>query len=295
MLAVGVDRADRLAFQPLGPAVAAEARVQRLERVRARGLRGRPDAVRGVVDRVALGHAVSVGAARRSRGLCLKALGWRRTGVSHAVWRHGSSGTPSLAAGRPASVNSRWSELPVPASLIQRTAPRPARRIRPSTRGRFGGGAEVERGAAPDLVEARARSAGRLRAALHARDGGAGAEVVGLPGVRPLLGAGGDQPDVAGGADRGEAGRERDERPDPGRVVVRPGRGRHRVRVRGEHDEAVGWRVVDADDVARAPVAGHAEAVVRDAEAGGPEALLHPRVRAALGGGARGARAGARE
>jgi len=56
VLAVRVDAADRLAFQPLRPAVAAEARVQRLERVRDVAFEDRPDAVRGVVDRVALGH-----------------------------------------------------------------------------------------------------------------------------------------------------------------------------------------------------------------------------------------------
>ena len=65
--------------------------------------------------------------------------------------------------------------------------------------------------------------------------------------------------------------------------------------MRDEHDQAVGGRVVDADHVARAAVAGHAEAVVRDREAGGPEALGDPRVRAALGGGAGGARPGSRE
>ena len=69
VLAVRVDRAHRLAGEPLGPAVAAEARVQRLERVGHVALEHGPDAVRGVVDRVALGHSVSLGAARRSRGL----------------------------------------------------------------------------------------------------------------------------------------------------------------------------------------------------------------------------------
>ena len=44
--------------QPLGPAVAPEARVRRLERVRDVALEHRPDAVRRVVDRVALGHLI---------------------------------------------------------------------------------------------------------------------------------------------------------------------------------------------------------------------------------------------
>ena len=62
-----------------------------------------------------------------------------------------------------------------------------------------------------------------------------------------------------------------------------------------EHDEAVGRRVVDPDDVARAALAGDAEAVVADAEPGGAEAPLDARVRAALGGAARGARPGLRQ
>ena len=94
----------------------AEARVQRLERVGHVALEHGPDAVRGVVDRVALGHAVqprSRSTIARTRG---NERGWRRDGVSAAVWRSGSSGTPSFAAGSPASANSRWSELPVPES-----------------------------------------------------------------------------------------------------------------------------------------------------------------------------------
>ena len=46
VLAVGVDRAHRAAGQPLGPAVAAEARVRRRQLVRDVALEHRPDAVR---------------------------------------------------------------------------------------------------------------------------------------------------------------------------------------------------------------------------------------------------------
>ena len=99
--------------------------------------------------------------------------------MSAAVWRSGSSGTPSLAAGSPASANSRWSELPAagvghPAHRAAACANDPALDAR-AIRAR----AEVERGAAPDLVEAEdeAEVGGAL---LDARDGGERAEMVGL-------------------------------------------------------------------------------------------------------------------
>ena len=56
VLAVGVDGAHRTAPQALGPAVPPEARVRGLERVGHLPLEHGPDAVRGEVDRVALGH-----------------------------------------------------------------------------------------------------------------------------------------------------------------------------------------------------------------------------------------------
>ena len=96
--------------------------------------------------------------------------------------------------------------------------------------------------------------AGPARA--DAADQRARAEVVGLPGVDPLLGAGGDEPDVAARLQGGEAGRERDERADAGRVVLRAGRGRDRVGVRHEDPEAVGGRLERADHVARRPLPG---------------------------------------
>ena len=58
VLAVGVDRLDRAAGQPLGPAVQREARVRRAQLVGHAAGQDRPDPVRGVVDRVALGHRV---------------------------------------------------------------------------------------------------------------------------------------------------------------------------------------------------------------------------------------------
>ena len=60
---------------------------------------------------------------------------------------------------------------------------------------------------------------------------GGGAEVVGLLGVGPLLGAGGDEPQVAGRRGGfGERGREGDDRPDAGGVVVGAGGGRDACR-----------------------------------------------------------------
>ena len=50
--------------------------------------------------------------------------------------------------------------------------------------------------------------------------------------------------------------------------------------MRDEDDEAVGGRVEDADDVARAAVPGHPEAVVPDPQPRRPEPPLHTRVRA---------------
>jgi hypothetical protein len=111
------------------------------------------------------------------------------------------------------------------------------------------GRAEVERAAAPDLVE-REHEAQVAPASLDAWDGGERAEVVGRTGVGPLFGARCDQPDVAGGPDGWEPRSERDEGADPGRVVVGAGRWGDGVDVGDEDDEALRRRVVDADDVA---------------------------------------------
>jgi hypothetical protein len=80
-----------------------------------------------------------------TRSTRAKAPRSKRSGVSHAVCRQGSSGTPSFAAGAPASANSRWSELPAPVSRSQRTVTdeaRAAARMRPSTARRARGAVE---------------------------------------------------------------------------------------------------------------------------------------------------------
>jgi hypothetical protein len=121
-------------------------------------------------------------------------------------------------------------------------------------------------------------------------------EVVGLPRVRALLGAGGHQPHVAAHARGGaEGARERDEAADAGRVVVGARRRGHGVGVGHQDAQAALLAVADPQDVARGAVAGDGEAVVADLQAGGAEAALHPGVRAALGGGARRPRPGQRE
>ena len=56
VLAVGVDRGASAAGEPLGPAVAAEARVRGGDLVGHVALEHRPDPARRVVDGVALGH-----------------------------------------------------------------------------------------------------------------------------------------------------------------------------------------------------------------------------------------------
>ena len=69
---------------------------------------------------------------------------------------------------------------------------------------------------------------------------------------------------------------------DPGRVVVRAGRGRDAVGVRHRDHQAVARRVPDPDHVARRPLAGHAEPLIADAQPDGAEARRHPLVRAPL-------------
>jgi hypothetical protein len=56
VLAVGVDAGDGAAFEAFRPAVAPEARVRRLDRVRDPAFEDGPDPVGGVVDGVALRH-----------------------------------------------------------------------------------------------------------------------------------------------------------------------------------------------------------------------------------------------
>ena len=125
---------------------------------------------------------------------------------------------------------------------------------------------QVEPAPAADLVE-RERELDVLEPVRPSqpRDERGRPEVVGRLRVRPLLRAGRDQPHVARGLRvRGEAACERDQRPDPGRVVVRPGRRRHGVRVRHRDHQAVRGRVPDPDHVARLPFARHPEPLVPD-------------------------------
>ena len=78
--------------------------------------------------------------------------------------------------------------------------------------------------------------------------------------------------------------------PTPGGVVLGARRGRDRVGVGHDHEQAVARRVVGADHVARAAEAGDAERVAVDVEAGAAEARRRALVGAALerpGGGTR--------
>src|ERR671928_93225 len=132
----------------------------------------------------------------------LSVLGCRRRQVSQRVWRQGSSPPhgPSFAPGRPASSNSRWSELPVPGSGAKRTrtpAARAARRMRPSTPGRgrrdrVGVGHEdgqAARGRVEDADDVAGAPAAGDREAL-AGGGEAGGPEAGLDvAVGPALGA----------------------------------------------------------------------------------------------------------
>ncbi len=169
-----------------------------------------------------------------------------RSGVSHAMCRHGLSRTPSLTPRMPASSNSRWSELPVSLSRCQSTLEPTSSRSTPR-RGAATGERRQEPRAGPDLVE-RERVAQPL--ARHDPRQRTGAQVVGRAGVEALLGARGDQPHVARSA--AQARRERAQHPEPGRVVLRPRAGRHRVGVGHDHAQARPRPVEAADHVARA-------------------------------------------
>ena len=167
---------------------------------------------------------------------------WSRSGVSHAVWRHGSSATPSFAAGAPARASSRWSNCPRRSVPHPPDAPVARVEIRCST---FGRGAVAvlcrsNRLSRPTSSSLNASFTSLSRSARSSRvDERRNPEVVGWPRVRPLLRAGRDQPDVARGLGSVPRAGERDEGSDAGRVVVRPGRGRHTVRVRHRDHQAV--------------------------------------------------------
>ena len=207
--------------------------------------------------------------------------------MSQAVWRHGSSTTPSLAAGAPARASSRWSEFPSPAgSLTQRTLPLPAcdDAALDVVAGRRGGRVQVEPRAPSHLIEGE-RESYVVEAAGLAKPVGERRrpKMVRRAGVRPLLGAGRDEPHVArGSGPGGERSGQRDERANAGRVVIRARRGRNAVRVRHRDHEAVGVAVPDPDHVPRSPLARHGEALIADPEPDGAEPRGHALMRRPL-------------
>ena len=143
---------------------------------------------------------------------------------------------------------------------------------------------QVEAAAASDFIEREGESdVAEPVGALEPGHERVRPEVVRRAGVRPLFGAGRDQPHVAGGRRlRRQAPRQRDERPDARRIVMRPGRGRNAVRVRHRDHEAVGRRVLDPDDVPRHSLPGHREPLVPHAQPNRPEPRRHPLVRPPL-------------
>ena len=133
-----IDLARDLGLEVVAEGVEGEEVLERLRVLRCHEAQGfhlsrplPPDGARGLAGRAPAGRAAaSRGRARPGRaaaparaGTCAASAA---TGTSAAVWRAGLSGTPSFAATSPASVNSRWSERPSPASATQRT-PEPVR------------------------------------------------------------------------------------------------------------------------------------------------------------------------
>ena len=199
-------------------------------------------------------------AARRSSGPCVKAPRSSRSGVSHAVCRQGSSTTPSFAAGAPARASSRWSEFPSPADRGPSARCR-CRRRGSAARGCARGASAVECRSnfvpRPTSSSERASSTSLIRPSRLSRSrgrtprGGPGAR------VRPLLGAGRDEPDIARGFRAGrERSGERDQRPDARGVVVGPGAGGTlsvcAIAIRGSRSARPGSRSRPATGLSRA-------------------------------------------
>ena len=227
---------------------------------------------------------------------------WARRPVGRVGTRCGGTarrGRRASAAGRPASANSRWSELPL-AGVARPSGPAaraPARREQRA----LDAGARLGRASAagtvrprPDLVERQHEAEVASRARVTRGDARARSRRGGRAGrctTRSSASVAMSQTSHAG-PDAASARRERDERPDARRRCRRrPGAGGT------ESVCAMSDRRRQSAGVSRMPttlrerpVAGDAEAVVADAEAGRAEAILHARVRAAFGGGARGAR-----
>ena len=157
-------------------------------------------------------------------------------------------------------------------------APTPASAARSSCRG------PPRRGRAPTAAAAAGRGAHPARQRQRA-------EVVRRPGVDTLLGAGGHQPHVAAGRARCQPARQGAHHAHPRGVVVGARAGRGGVGV-GHHDpQAAPRRVVDADRVARAPPAGHREALDLGAQPGAGEGAQGDAVGRSLGAARRGTRA----
>ncbi len=217
-----------------------------------------------------------------------------RSTVSHAEWRHAFSRPPSLTPGSPASSNSRWSELPVPSSRSQShghaRAPCGGQQLAldPPPRRRRGR-AQPERGAAPDLVERERVAQAPPRDDPRQRQR---AQVVRRARVDPLLGAGGDEPDVAARRQHAQPRRQGGQQPEPGGVVLGAGAGRDGVGVRHQHPHAGAAAVPDADHVPRRP-ARRAEALHPHGQPGVAEPVPQAQLGAPLAHARGGARAAA--
>ena len=250
VLAVGVHGGHGAAGEPLGPAVAPEARVRRGQLVRHVAGQHRADAVRRVVDGVALGHlSASEGTAAAPRpGLCEPAgqgvaassrstrrrtrgnvRGCRRLATSRGRVAERLLGHPELGGGQAGEVE--LAVVGVPRAGVgdpPDAQPGAARRREDAPLDPADGGrAQPHRAAAADLVE-RERPAQVARAALgaHVPDERRGAQVVGLPGEEALLGAGGHQPRVAAAARRpAGAGASATSVPTPEALSCAPGDG----------------------------------------------------------------------
>ena len=193
----------------------------------------------GSPSRLSRSEAASRAAGARA-GTCPapQATGAIRRGVADRVVRARRACRPSARRARTRGGRSCRCPRRRP-SARSRPLPRAASSTRRSKR-RRAGRAQPHRAPAPDLVEReRPAQVARPPARADPPHQRARAEMVRPAGVDPLLRAGGDEPDVAAGRERGEPRRERDQRADAGRVVLRAGRGRDGVGVRHQDPEAV--------------------------------------------------------
>ena len=222
-----------------------------------------------LAERMLGGQLTSRSSGHTTRSTRAKAPRCRRSGVSHAVCRHGSSGTPSFAAGAPASASSRWSELPVALSRSQvtLTLARVARRR----------GSASRRWRAPWRPESAARSACRDRPRRgRARGGRRAAGGCGAGGARAPRPRGGRaarcraaprsrwpraRRRTAGAAAVARAGARATSVPTPEALSSAPGAGGTVSACAMAMTRQRAGRVADADDVARGALARHGEAL----------------------------------